>query len=738
MHLFALARLARLVSARVKVRIWKFVSWLFTILLRPSAPQTSRLVDGKTGDGDVRPTATTSVIRASVIPTGASNSAGVLDDGYREEWSSGIRSLVTPTGNRFIYNNGGVLTAPPVEADGQASAPTVPAINTLPHSTRMPIRSAGQHICYDTIFCKVFKPRLVELAARSRQIDYALIMGQPSFVATPPTDDNDPDSLHLCIPTSCNKWNIVFEELNPEQALRFNVYSSLAGGYSKYKIPPLKTRGFSHAFSTALYSEQSTTIELGDWIQMVHPDGTLYFYSPSSRAYTEVYLHDIDMLQHVNNLVNYLDITIGELDVKLPAPEEQLKWSYYMVDHKARSLFWLREYDIDRAIFDELGFSSPDHAKLRLESWYWLHRALYPRQTNLPPFPVDARERLTGMLTFCAADARLKPNMYTAPLTVEDMIQLVEHLKLMEDDSKNVSVYFHVVAAKTLHCMIKWTCDSFHGQPFVRRHRGSPIRLPPKPTWLLTTLAAILFYAPLSQLQDINAVFADGVFVNTPEWNKHIAKLLAEWEDFVLYATVILTVNVSFLAVPNVMLSPGGQTGGAYNPTSAAAIISYTSMLASVGSIIIGLLLVRQHRGEQHADSFRSLRAKFLRARSSVHFGFEPLAIIYSLPYALLMWSVAAFLAAFTVFTMSNTGVPTRATVSLVLLVLAFLVIWCISEGWTTSPGREVFSRAWAEPSRLVSVVNMFKTNVRSAHRLKAYKLHTRREATVGLDAERL
>ena len=80
-----------------------------------------------------------------------------------------------------------------------------------------------------------------------------------------------------------------------------------------------------------------------------------------------------------------MDITIFELGIQLPAPEDEvevvihvdhrlkgespedvrvstLTWSYYMVDHRARSIFWLRKYDIDRALFDEIGFSSPDHA----------------------------------------------------------------------------------------------------------------------------------------------------------------------------------------------------------------------------------------------------------------------------------------------------------------------------------------------------------------------------------------
>jgi hypothetical protein len=50
---------------------------------------------------------------------------------------------------------------------------------------------------------------------------------------------------------------------------------------------------------------------------------------------------------------------------------------------------------------------------------------------------------------------------------------------------------------------------------------------------------------------------------------------------------VILNANVGFLAINNI--------GGSGNVRSYAEIASYLSMLASIGSTIIGLLLIRQN-----------------------------------------------------------------------------------------------------------------------------------------------
>jgi hypothetical protein len=51
---------------------------------------------------------------------------------------------------------------------------------------------------------------------------------------------------------------------------------------------------------------------------------------------------------------------------------------------------------------------------------------------------------------------------------------------------------------------------------------------------------------------------------------------------------VLLIVNVAFLAIPSV--DPGDST------RSPAQLISYLSVITSIGSIVMGLLLLRQHR----------------------------------------------------------------------------------------------------------------------------------------------
>lgn len=61
----------------------------------------------------------------------------------------------------------------------------------------------------------------------------------------------------------------------------------------------------------------------------------------------------------------------------------------------------------------------------------------------------------------------------------------------------------------------------------------------------------------------------------------------------------MLSVNVGFLAIPGIVPTNNNNTTLPPNPSQ---IISYLSLIASVGSIVVGLLLVRHHRTKQEED----------------------------------------------------------------------------------------------------------------------------------------
>ena len=124
----------------------------------------------------------------------------------------------------------------------------------------------------------------------------------------------------------------------------------------------------------------------------------------------------------------------------------------------------------------------------------------------------------------------------------------------------------------------------------------------------------------------------------------------------------MLTANVGFLAIPGVVISNlSGTSITNVNQvlilTSPSQIASSLSVEASIGSIMIGLLLVRHNRTKQKEDPAGAVsglsrlmcaevtlwQSTYLYQNSHRIFGLEPMAIIFSLPWALLMWSYVIF-----------------------------------------------------------------------------------------------
>jgi hypothetical protein len=95
---------------------------------------------------------------------------------------------------------------------------------------------------------------------------------------------------------------------------------------------------------------------------------------------------------------------------------------------------------------------------------------------------------------------------------------------------------------------------------------------------------------------------------------------------------VVLNANVAFLAIQSV--DNNGAISSTRSPTQ---ISSYLSMLTSIGSIIIGLLLVKHHRNRDRASAADA--AHFIFHRTHPTLGLETLAVLHSLPYAMLIWS---------------------------------------------------------------------------------------------------
>ncbi|KZV61045.1 hypothetical protein PENSPDRAFT_759673 [Peniophora sp. CONT] len=496
------------------------------------------------------------------------------------------------------------------------------------------------------------------------------------------------------------------QESNPFIVPRKHEQVLITRSHQRYNIPPLNTTQFPHWVSPPDHIQ--TDPRQGGWLDMTHPDGTLYFHkgfhgrNGLCSIFTEDYLYGEEMLKEATLFAMYIWEHVGGkigcedydvvINVKVDCGANKVIWSYYFIDHVQRMPFWMRPYSpaCSMRTTETLGASSPDHYRYLLKAMYWEHCSLFPRHSRgIRIFPDDAYTELTTMLSWCAAQSVISPIRYTAPYTVEEAIHLREQVDYLRNNKEDLEHYTEV-AGRTMGVLERWRYDFLHGTQVIRRFRGQSVLPPRQLSTSYRMLLPVLFYAPLAHLHDCRSVYLDGVLANEPEWTKHVKKLLAEWTDFVLYATILLNANLAFLSVPNA-IPPSADDALPDGGNSPVTIMSCCSMLASIGSIMVGLLLIRQHRGEEIMDNPRTDKSHFMERRRSQCCGFEGLSMLYSLPYVLLMWSTIAFLIALVAFILLNTDQPTRATTVAMLSVILMMLVWCVRMGWGATQNQDFF-----------------------------------------------
>ncbi|KAI0293518.1 hypothetical protein BC826DRAFT_373727 [Russula brevipes] len=419
---------------------------------------------------------------------------------------------------------------------------------------------------------------------------------------------------------------------------------------------------------------------LGDWVPFTHPGGALYFYHKSWRIFTDVYVYDPELSAEVLEFARLLNEEVLKLvpnvspwpttdyDLVLDIVETKDKetvWQYYFVDHNKKTLFWLEHYDMSSLLYEIPGVTEPGHIKHRLESLYWVHWSLYPVGYQGRKFPRDASKELLGVLLSSSIDS-LTSRVSTAPYSVADMETMRDIIKdakdLSADDAHTISS-----VARLLSICAFWRFVHFHGQKTSRQDRNKSIYSSDchKPTMLICLLSPLLFFAPDVHLRELKKVWADKLVIEEV-WKKFMEQLVSEWVELVLYATVMLAANVGFLATQNISA-----------PVEAASSIS---LVLSIGSIISGLLLVRRNRTMAAQDMKTAWN--YLDRMDKRRFYLEPLAIIFSLTYALLMWSVCSFFIAVLISSFwkakKNIWIPVAVSASFV----AALILWCIVNSW--------------------------------------------------------
>ncbi|KAF9475279.1 hypothetical protein BDN70DRAFT_924099 [Pholiota conissans] len=433
---------------------------------------------------------------------------------------------------------------------------------------------------------------------------------------TPPNIASEITSLET---SNISDENHTIRPVLPEETLRYTRRTRTSKEFKNIRIDEL----------TTVFDKPAAPV---GWLRYAHPEGACYHYHPEKRVYTDSHLSnpeilhrmmdDISRLHHLQETFHYQFPQNGVLMIDVNRVEGGgLETSYYYVDHD-------EPWDIGAA-YEVNGMGSYRHLGYEMQAQYWYFVSLYPDSLALTSAMVC---ELRDIILYLIGDTMTSPYS-TSPYTLDDLLRILNITSEME--TRHMYIFYHT---RFLNC---------HGETYARIERdfsifGDPIK---KRTWLVKTLSPILFSAPDIHLRNLQKMWVDGI-MHKSVWEQSIKNMNEEWHGFLLLACVMLLANVAFLSISTINMNENVAR-------SAAQILSYLSVVANLGTIILGLLLMRQNRTKMRdtADDVQ----EFLRARNHPRLGLETLAILYSLPYALLMWGSVAFI---------------------------ILIFWCIITSW--------------------------------------------------------
>ncbi|KAG2751246.1 hypothetical protein P692DRAFT_20830991, partial [Suillus brevipes Sb2] len=338
---------------------------------------------------------------------------------------------------------------------------------------------------------------------------------------------------------------------------------------------------------------------------------------------------------------------------------------YYFVDHTNRLLFWLHEIPAARIFDGVVGVEKWSHIKYAIQHQYWQHCELYPSDHLQGP---KLLKELKAVVMYASAEV-ITTDLSLSPFDSDELSRILDLIDRFEDNVNGA--HYTCVIVRFMRYFSRAQFFNFCGLPEARLNADQPLFVKEKKSKFIVALSwainVALFDAPRSHMAELRRVWVDRS-INSPRWKNFNTKLSSEWSGITMYSTVMIAVDVSFLAVPSVNIQNAG---------SVAVISTYISLFCIVGSLVVSLFLARQNRmyGQESADA----AVVFLMRVTGSVFGTKSLATVHGLPYAMLLWGMVYFIIAFSYQVFTSTPIITLATTGSACGIIALFTLWLVS-----------------------------------------------------------
>lgn len=482
----------------------------------------------------------------------------------------------------------------------------------------------------------------------------------PVAVATLPPPTNPPLPTNPIPPTTpAQTFNIFLTPIVPEsQVKRYERHVPVDSEYKPVEVKkgPLDC------------SEEAAAID--GWQPLTHPEGALFFYHPYKRVFTDADARDPDTAlklataaekayRGARNADIFLHSSV-ELALEFIKEDGEEMWGYYFADHERRSIFWFEDHESYDLINNVRGAKRKSHIKYALDSQYWRHIELFPNKRVLPEDIVVTLKEIVmhAHAENITSDTCLAP---FAPSEIASMLGLVDLLKDSTNKEREHSVW---IAARFMRLFCNAKFVNFCGQPGARldvdqslygEHDTRSKKI------ILRVMNVILFGSPDAQSRAIHRIWVDETIVQ-PRWKDFIDRLTTEWNGYTIFSTVMLAVDISFLAVPAVASQ------------APAIVLAYLSSLCALGSLVVSLILAGQVNDSRRGSAADV--ASFMVGMSRSMLGLESLALMLSLPFALLIWGMAFFAGALSTLIFRTSGAVAVSIASPIWIAIFILATW--------------------------------------------------------------
>jgi len=293
---------------------------------------------------------------------------------------------------------------------------------------------------------------------------------------------------------------------------------------------------------------QSTPPVPEGWISHTHPQGWAYFHHPKIRVVTNDDIRIPKVLEAVESYIETYPFSDLEDGMELLVPHDPQPNEHtvsLVVNHK----FCMAGYDV-REVISTAGMEA-DHVNKR-RRMYWNYLERHPNHVLLPP---NAENEARDALAWYYLDNLRSGTRSTVPFSKQECENLLIAIERINSDFGDNSPGRTVFFGYILRVIWSFRITEGYGQDTYRQwgdHYAQRMPTGPLPSAPLSqyiqiplnfVISGLFFSIPNSYLEHIKVASQYHGRLSTAQdiWNQYTSRIVKEYQDFLLIATVLLS-----------------------------------------------------------------------------------------------------------------------------------------------------------------------------------------------------